>query len=540
MIEGHEITSAAGAVAAEPEEAARVGARILEAGGNAMDAAAAACIASCMLSPARTGIGGYCGSAVVLDGKSGRVWSLDGNGTAPAAAHEKMFEVFPAAQDAQDLNALEYSCQVKHDANVIGPLSIGPVGLMASVGTLWENWGVLDWEEICAPSQRLLEEGFPYGETARQIKRMEAAIRKFEPTRQHLMPEGKIPHQEDIWHRPDMDQTLARLASAGWRDFYQGEIGQRIADYVQSMGGILSREDMARYQVRLTDPYTISYRGAQVYAPILTNGNLSVLQILNMLGCFPALADDSVEFWHRLAEVLKLAWRDRLRYLADPDFVEVPIERLLSKDYAAGRVETIRQFPDHVDQFRPLESGDSGHGTIHISTADAQGNVVTLTHSHGMSFGSCVTVPGTGIILGHAMCRLDPRPGQANSIAPGKRPLNNCGAVLIRLPDRDVGTGLPGGRRIVSVGAQSALRMVDFESSGYEAALAPRLHVEVQEPIEVTNSLDDTIIKGLRTLGHEIKQVGGIGGHVHCAEYLKRKGKVRAGGGCWAAGAAVE
>ena len=163
-----------------------------------------------------------------------------------------------------------------------------------------------------------------------------------------------------------------------------------------------------------------------------------------------------------LKRVASVGWRDRLRYLADPDFVDVPVERLLSKDYAAGRVETIRQFPEHVDKLVPEFTVESPHGTLHVSAADADGNLVSVTISHGGAFGSCVTVPGTGIILGHGMCRLDPRPGYANSIASRKRPLNNVAPMVLRMPKRDVATGLPGGRRIISVNAQVSQRVMDY------------------------------------------------------------------------------
>ena len=536
MVEGKEVLSTKGAVAAGPEEAARVGARILEYGGNAMDAAAATCMACCMLQPQSTGVGGYICAAVVLEGKSSRVWSLDANSIAPAAAHEHMFEVMPISGSASGINESEYDCRVKDNANVHGPLAVGVPGMMAGMGFLWERWGNLKWHDIVAPSLKLLEDGFPYGSVAWTIKSLENVIRKFEPTSQHLMPEGKVPNPEDIWHRVDMEKTLERVASAGWRDFYEGEIGRKIADYIGSIGGILTREDMADFEPRLTEPYKISYRDSEVYGPILPNGCLSSLQILNMLDCFELTTDDTVEYWHRLAEILKLAWRDRLRYLADPDFADVPVERLLSKDYAAGRVETLRQLPEYVDKLAPNFIRESPHGTLHVSAADTDGNLVAVTISHGGAFGSCVTVPETGTILGHGMCRLDPRPGHANSIASRKRPLNNVAPMVLRMPERDVATGLPGGRRIISVNAQVSQRVMDYRATSYASAAAPRMHIQVKEPLEISESVGKSILDGLTEMGHEIKPVKRIGGTVHCAEILKNRGMVRAGGETWAAG----
>jgi len=540
MIEGTEVLSTRGVVAANPAGAARVGAAILEAGGNAMDAASAAAMACCMLQPMSTGVGGYVCCGVVLEGKSGRVWSVDANSIAPAAAHERMFEVAPPKGAQGPINEAEYSCSVKDAANVYGPLAVGAPGMMAGMGITWERWGRLKWHEIVAPCRKLLADGFPYGPTAASIASMEAIIRRFPATARHLMPEGHPPKPDDVWHRPDMEKTLARIASAGWRDFYDGEIGRMIADHVQETGGIMTREDMAAYEPRVTEPYTVSYGNAAASGPILTNGCLTSLQILNMLACLDLPPDDTTEYWHLYAEVLKLAWRDRLRYLADPDFVDVPVARLLSREYAAGRTETLRRFPHHVDRRTPSPSPEPPHGTLHVSTADAEGNLVTLTISQGGAFGSCVTVPGAGIILGHGMCRLDPRPGHANSIAPRKRPLNNTGCMILQLPDRDVAVGLPGGRRIISVTPRAAQLIVDRGFTGRQAATAPRMHADVAEPVMITESAGRTVAEGLEAMGHEINRVPGVAGVMNCAEVMKTEATLRAGSGASAAGAGGE
>ena len=501
-----------------------------------MDAAAAASLACAMLEPHTNGVGGYMLAAVVLEGKTGKLWSLDSNARAPAAAHEDMYEILPRA-DVDSVNENEYDCSVKDNANAYGPLAVAVPGQMAGMGMLWEQWGKLKWEEIVAPSQALLEEGFAYGERLTEsIDKMEGVLRQFPSSVAHLMPQGKKPGAEDIWHRPDMEKTLARLAAAGWWDFYQGELGRTIADALQQMGGMLTRQDMADFEPRFSEPYAVTYRGSEVYGAILPNGCLSSLQMLQMLECFAPLDDDQVLYWHRLAEVLKLGWRDRLLYVGDPDYVDVPIERLLSKDYAAGRVETLKQFPELVDRSGWGLSSASLPETLHLSAADAEGNVVSATITQGGAFGSCVTVPGTGIVLGHGMCRLDPRPGRANSVAPGKRPLNNTAPVIARTPERDIAVGMPGGRRIISVVPRMVERMVDFGAGALAAASAPRMHVTSEEPVEVQDVLDDGIVRGLEKVGHRIKRVEKVGNAAHIAEFFKAGRKVRAGGNTWAAG----
>jgi len=536
MTEGKEVVSSKGAIAAQPEEAARIGARMLEQGGNAFDAAAASALASCMLMPASTGVTGYVLCAMVREGATGRILSVDANSTAPAAASEDMYEILPASGEPRDLNSSEYNCSVKDHANVHGPLAVGVPGMGAGIGTLWERWGRLKWEDIVAPSQRLVADGFPYGPTAGAIKGLEEAIRKFPATAAHLLKDGELPEPEDVWHRPGMDRTLARIAEAGWRDIYEGELAREIADFVQQSGGILTCEDLAGYEVRVTDPLTVTYRDADVHGVILPNGTLTTLQILNMLERFDVPDEGSVQYWHTLAEVLKLAWRDRLTYLTDPDFAEVPVERLLSKDYAAGRVERIHQYPEWVDTL-PARFGSSlAHGTLHLATADPEGNVVSATITQGMGFGACFVAGETGLILSHGMCRFDPRPGRMNSVAPGKRPLNNAGTMLIETPERFIGTGLPGGRKIVSVMARVAQCFVDGGASSLEAHEAPRMHAEMAEPVNVTGNVPSGVVAGLRAMGHEVEVVKGIAGCVHSAEFFKDGSPVRAGGGCWAAG----
>ena len=536
MIEGYEVVSTKGAVAAAPAEAARIGARLLEQGGNAMDAASAAALACCMLAPHKNGVGGYMSSAVVVEGSSGRISSLDASGKAPAAAREEMYEILPARPPV-GINEDEYNCSVRDDANVFGPLAVAVPGQMAAMGGLWERWGRRPWEHIVAPSQQLLEDGFPYGEElAADTTAYEQQLRRYEPTCRHLLPDGRLPRPEDVWHRPDMEKTLRRLATAGWRDFYDGELGRTIADGVQAAGGILSREDMASYEAQLGAPYGGSYRDAQVYGPVLTHGSITPLQMLQMLECFEPAAPDQTIYWHRFAEVAKLAWRDRLLYLADPDFVEVPVERLLSREYARGRVESLLQAPLEIDSRRRRSSGKAQTQTLHLSAADAEGNLVSMTITQGGEFGSCFTVPGTGILLGHGMCRLDPNPGRANSVAPGKRPLNNGCPLLVRLPDRDVAIGLPGGRRIVCVATMMAQQLVDLGATSLEAARSPRLHVATAEPLEALDTVAEDIVAGLRAMGHEVEVVDWICGNAHGAEFLKGDGRVRAGGNGWAAG----
>lgn len=536
IVEGTDITVGVGAAGTESPEAARIGARILEAGGNAMDAAAAACLANAVMLPHFVDLGGYVCAGTVLEGASGRVWSLDANCVAPAAAREGMFDVADRRPGAAGINENEYECSVRNEANIYGPMAVAPPGFLAGVGTLWERWGRLTWPAIVQGSLEVLDDGFQFGEVAPAIEQRLPIIQQYEPAARLLLPEGNVPGREDIWHRPDLARTLRRIATAGWRDFYEGDIGRQVGDYVSAMGGVMTRADMAGFEPRITPALDTTYRGASVHGPILPNGAFSALQILNMLECLDARRLDDPQYWQQLAEVLKLAWRDRLRYLADPAFVGVPAARLLDKAYAAERVETIRNFPDHVDRNGQPQASASPHGTAHVSAADSDGNLVSVTISQGNPFGSCVTVPGTGFMLGHGMCRFDPRPGQPNSVAPGKRPLNNVCPLVVRMADRDVAVGMRGGRRIVSVVAQIAHRLVDFGLSPHEAVTARRIHTLGDEPIEWDAAAGFPFQAELTSMGHEFRRVEELGGSAHVAEVGRTTRMIRAGGSIGAAG----
>lgn len=514
VTEGRETKGSYGVAATEPAVAVRAAGKILERGGNAFDAAVAAGLAVCMVEPQMTDLGGYVCCAVILEGKTGKVYCLDANSISPAAARDGMYELLPKGP-AKGINENEYHCSVRDNANINGPLAVGVPGVMGGLGRLHEKWGRAKWASLFQPAQEMLSNGMPFGSVANAVRAREAVIRKLPAAEQHLMPEGRLPKPTDIWHRGDMDKTLERIAEHGWRDFYEGEIGRRIADHVQSIGGILTREDMRRFDPRIVAPYESTFRGAHVYNGVLANGGLSVAQMLNMWEQLPETPIAQAMYWHQLAEVGKLAWRDRLRYFGDG----AAPERFLSKDYAAGRVETLRNYPRSVDR-QPAPSANASPGTANITAADVEGNLIAMTISHGGSFGSCVTVPGTGITLGHGMCRFDPRPGRPNSVGPRKRPLNNTCPTILRLKDRDVACGLRGGRRIVNVAAHVCRQIVEHHATGFEAITAPRLHVEEQGPIEVTKTLSESLVRELREIGHAVTIAEAVGGSVNVCERL--------------------
>src|SRR5947207_93195 len=194
-------------IAADLEPAASAALKASRAGGNAMDAAAAACLATCMLQPSAVDLGGYVTCAVVLEGKTGKVWAVDADSTAPAAASPSMYQILPRNQAHNGLNENEYGCSVKGNANVDGALAVGVPSTLAGIGTLWERWGSLKWPQVVGFSQELLEEGFPVStQVAGAVRSKASVIRTMAPAAEHLMPDGRPLQAGQIWHRPDMER----------------------------------------------------------------------------------------------------------------------------------------------------------------------------------------------------------------------------------------------------------------------------------------------------------------------------------------------
>jgi gamma-glutamyltranspeptidase/glutathione hydrolase len=248
---------------------------------------------------------------------------------------------------------------------------------------------------------------------------------------------------------------------------------------------------MAAFTPRVTNPCTGAYGTAVVHTAIAPNGGFSVI---DALAESPPLTED-ITYWDRLAAVLQRMWQRRLG-VADAQV--------------------------------------SPHGTVHVAAADREGNLVSMTISQGGLFGSCLAVPGTGIILGHGMCRFDPRPGLPNSPGPGKRPLNNVCPLIIRLPGRDVAIGARGGRRIVSVAVQLIQRIVDLGATPFQAASAPRIHTLTGDPIEISRNFDPAMRAELEALGHPVNVPEEVAGAAHGAEITATT--LRAGGNTWAVG----
>jgi gamma-glutamyltranspeptidase/glutathione hydrolase len=305
------------------------------------------------------------------------------------------------------------------------------------------------------------------------------------------------------------------FATAGTVDsFYRGDIAQRLATELQERGAIATADDFAGYRAREVPPATIDWGELSIHTAPLTAGGSSTLQALRMLEELQVLEVlEGHAFFnrqqrnHALLESLRLAWADRFRYMGDIDHVDVPLDRLLSSEYARECADQVRLA---VTAQRPIDvelNAFDQSGTINVSAADSAGNLVALTLTHGEAFGASVTIPEFGVTLGHGLSRFDPRPGFPNSIAPAKRPLNNmCPTVVLRAGRPVVALGGSGGRRIPSAMCGVLLAFAGDGRSLAEAVDAPRLHAEGDLRLTLDDACSPEQAAYLAGVGYEVRR----------------------------------
>ncbi|MDB5321241.1 MAG: gamma-glutamyltranspeptidase [Phycisphaerales bacterium] len=465
-------------------------------GGNAIDAAVAAAMVLCVVSPINVGLGGYGGTMVVYSGKTGRVRALDFDSRAPRAFRPELYADPKVAQH--------------------GYLAVGVPAVVAGLDAALKRFGTLDWGGVSTHAADLAENGFAIPAALASAFKSWAATGD-KTSLEAIFPDRKIPTTGQIWRQPDLAKLIRALA-ADPRAFYTGKIAKQIVRQVQANGGLLAEEDFARYEVQETDPLKISYRGHDLFTPPPPSGGVTTLSILKTLENFdlPRYERWDGPYFDLFVEAAKLCWQDRVRWLGDPDFVKVPADDLLSAKAAAERAGRIRS----GDTTPPLNlpAPPAGEHTVNVVAADAAGNCCSITLTHGETFGSHVAIAGTGLFLGHGMSRFDYAPRHPNAPQPGKRMHHNMSPLLIFKNDKPLfALGMPGGTKIVTVTAQLAISLLDFGATPLEAARAPRVHVEAAEPIQTAASVGEPIAGELELMNHRVKRVPALGGPANIA-----------------------
>ena len=516
-----DVVAERGVVSAGNRTAAEAGVRMLADGGNAVDAVVAAAFTGFAVEPGNSGIGGY-GHLALFAASSREFVTIDHYVRAPRLARSDMFE--PEAPKPW----MYYGWpRVAGQRNEWGHLAPAVPGAVAGLCAAHERHGRLPLAQALEPAIEAAEAGVPVTWNAvLAIAARAEAIRSMPAAAALLLPGGVPPRAPDPSRSGDrldlseLASTLRRIAREGAAGFYTGPVAEAIERECRAHGGVLTAEDLAAYQPKILREQPASYRGRSY----VTGNDQVGYEALNILDHFDLAArgPDSVEFRHLAAEALGHAYADNMTHYGDPDVVRSPVNGLASRAFAAERAAGIRlteavprpiaagdpwPYEETVDEpvaRAALRSHGGVHGTSQVAAADREGNMAVLITSLSNAFGSLVLVPGTGIFLNDGMQNFDPRPGRANSIAPGKMPIFAAPA-LVATSDREAtfAAGGSGGYRITTGVLHTLIHAVDFGLELQAAVDAPRVHcqgsetfVDARIPVEVAGRLAD--------LGHKV------------------------------------
>ncbi len=513
-IECVEPVAANGMVAAKHPLSVEAGVRVLQAGGNAVDAAATVAFAQNVVDPAMNGLGGG-GFMLYYDAASGQTHVIDYFMTAPSAASAGMYEIV----DAGKTDTLGYR-GVKDDANTFGHRSVGVPGMARGMAEALERFGTISLAQALAPAIELAESGYEAtwysmlvaGRYMEVLARYPDTARIFLKEGRHLWRTGGNGPTDRIYQK-ELAASLRRVADCGADGFYLGETASRIDAEMRAGGGILSAADLAGYSTRTPAARSIRYRDRYeiIYAPATGGGTLA--EAFNILEGydFSRMRPGSAEALQPYIEASRIAYSDRWQHLADEVCEEVPYEWLESKSYAADRRREIAPGRAGAPP-APWAKGNGASGiaeregghTTHLSVVDRQGNMVAITQTINMVWGSGLVVPDTGILMNDAMVLFDPQPGRLNSIAPGKRPLSSMAPVLVLRDGKPFLTaGAPGGRLIMGTVMQVLHNVMDF-GMGIQDACA-NLYVDVVgESVMIDSAVGTATLDGLRSMGYRL------------------------------------
>ena len=504
-----------GMVVAPEPVAAEVGLSVLRRGGRAADAAVAAAFALSVTYPLAGGLGGG-GFALHRDGK-GETFALDFREVAPSALGPGRF--------------LDEEGRAVPERAIGTGLGVGVPGLVAGLARLHAEGGTLPWSELLQPAIRLAEEGITLSRFQASALEQEAdRLRERKGAREFLFRADGSPLREgDRLVQRDLAATLRRIAEKGRSGFYEGPVAEKIVATVRAEGGVLSMEDLRTYHEARRDPLVGSYRGHTVVTfPPPSSGGIALLQILSMLERWDLEASGPFgsRTVHRMVEAERRAFADRARWLGDPDFVEVPVSRLLDPAYLRVRADSIDESRATPMGSLPPAVSPGGGETLHLSVADARGNVVSATITLNLWFGSGIVAEGTGVLLNNEMADFTLSPstpdpygltgGRANGVEGRKRPVSSMtpSIVIGRAGGRpSLVLGSPGGPTIITTIAQVISRVLDHRMDLQEAVDAPRFHHQgVPDRIDHERfAFPDDVARALRARGHILHERASIG-----------------------------
>lgn len=527
------------AVASAHPLATDAGIEALNAGGNAFDAAVAISAVLAVVEPYSSGLGGG-GFWLLHRAEDGKQIMIDGRETAPGRATTNMY--------------LDSSGQVIPGLSLNGVRAAAIPGLTAGLVHLNDYYGKRKLGENLAPAIRYAREGFAITEHYRDMAQFRLEVLRANPEAAKIfLYENNPPPMGHRLKQPDLAETLKQIAERGAAGFYSGAVAEKLVTGVNTAGGVWSPDDLLHYRAVERQPIIATYQGLRIVsAPPPSSGGIVIAQILNMLEHLDLALADNVTRKHLIIETMRRAYRDRAAYLGDPDFVDIPVRRLLDEEYAEGLSLTIN--PDHAstnDEIGHLAGHEpAGEDTTHFSVLDAEGNRVSATLSINLPFGAGFVPAGTGVLLNDEMDDFAIKPDtpnayglvgrEANSIAPRKRPLSSMTPAFVETDDRIGILGTPGGSRIISM---VLLGILDFAAGNLPQAWVelPRYHHQYQ-PDEVQfeqNGLSAIERNGLQNLGHKLNEVQRRYGNMQAILWYKPKNLVFAASDPRAEGKAV-
>jgi gamma-glutamyltranspeptidase/glutathione hydrolase len=501
----HSVIGSRGAVATNHPLASAAGVQVLADGGNAVDAAVSALCTLAVVEPMNVGIIG--GGILHIRSPDGRHTIIDGMSTAPAAARQDMFSPLDLAEPFSFKN-------VAGRANQVGAAAVAVPGNLKAWSRALAAFGRHTLVDLLEPAIRHARKGFavsPY--LSRAIEVTAADIARDAPLASLLLPKGVPLPAGSRLIQSELADSLEHIAREGVAAFSHGEMGRLIAAYLQERGGCLAPADLETYRVIEREPVRGQYRGFDIVGPPPpASGGMHIVQMLNLLESFDlaAMGFGSADACHLVAEALKIAFADRAVATADPAFVRVPVDRIVSKAYADARRKDVdaRRATTWKAGVPPAESIN----TTHVTVADDEGYVVAATHTINGWFGACMLIPGLGFIPNNYMYNLDPRPGRPLSIAPGKRVTSSMSPMMV-LRDGALryALGMPGGLYIFGSVAQAIINLIDHRMPLQAAIEAPRLWSQ-GATLEMEGGFSDMLRADLEGRGHRVVVQPAIGG----------------------------
>ena len=480
---------------------------VLKEGGNAIDAAIAANAVLGLVEPTGCGIGGDL-FAIVWDAKTKKLYGLNSSGPAP-----------------KDMNIDFIKNQGLDKIPAYGPLPVTVPGAVAGWVALHKKFGSADFNGIFNNAISYAENGFPVSELVAYY--LEGSANRFKnyPNFSNVwMKNGRTPDKGEIFTNKELATTYKKIASSYGQDFYSGDIAKSIADFIQSQGGLLTIKDLANFEPEWIEPVSSNYRGYDIWELPPNGQGIAALQILNILENFniSSMELDSAEYIHLFTEAKKLAYEDRAKYYADPNFSDVPTSELISKNYASIRTKLINKNKAATRFDAGLEDGD----TIYLTVADKFGNMVSLIQSNYRGMGSGMVPKDLGFMLQDRGEMFSLNPNHKNSLVGGKRPFHTIIPAFITKDDMPfISFGLMGGAMQPQGHAQVVINLIDFNMNLQEAGDAPRIrHVGSSQPtgeimldggyISLESGFSDQTRQELLNKGHKLKyDKGGFGGY---------------------------